>query len=494
MSMPIQRQSESFGIFDDGPRFARDRSSHDLPKGLAGLVNSFGPRITAGMLNTRTAGEGLEDTLASSPSEYAGGGVSTSLPGAAAKMIWNGSTMTGQESTPAFNPGPAKAARIASCDYCGEPGHEWDVHPEARADVTAWEREKAGLEFPFGDHHEASRHQAVNVDGMDPSSHAYHQESYGGPYDPGGQWVGDEDGYQTPRREWNPDSGYEPSWLDERNHELVAEDDESGYNWGPEPDHVRGIVGTTASRLPFVGDVRRRIGKEYNDLPPLPGDFSVPDHIGEENNTSAVEPWTDPEEFIKYHNDYFGRESDPTTQRNIRDMSPHSLHDYWQDLESQRGKSGDQIRQERQQSKDKAKELADGLWNAIYPPEEEEGRKAVQGMDTVNRLMDNGWGPEHIKYDEDDQPYAQYQHPSGWTVTDHGGMYKEIGHVATPNESHDVINVGRNVGGQDYHAPFGPADAHSHIEEQLHGDPEETGGYLQYLTQNHPQIRRYKIR
>lgn len=235
MSMPIQRQSESFGIFDDGPRFARDRSSHDLPKGLAGLVNSFGPRITAGMLNTRTAGDDLDAALAD-PSKYAGGGVSTSLPGAAAKMIWNGSTMTGQESTPAFNPGPAKAARIASCDYCGEPGHEWDVHPEARADVAAWEREKAGMEFPFGDHHEASRHQAVNVDGMDPSSHAYHEESYGGPYDPGGQWLGDEDGGPAPRRDWNPNSGYEPSYLDEQNHELVAGDDESGYNWGPEPD------------------------------------------------------------------------------------------------------------------------------------------------------------------------------------------------------------------------------------------------------------------
>lgn len=55
MSMPIQRQSEAFGIFDDGPRFARDRASHDLPRGLAGLLNSTGPRITAGLLNTRQA-------------------------------------------------------------------------------------------------------------------------------------------------------------------------------------------------------------------------------------------------------------------------------------------------------------------------------------------------------------------------------------------------------------------------------------------------------
>lgn len=55
MSMPIQRQSEQYGVFDDGPRFARDRSSTDLPKGLAHLINTSGPRIQAGLLNTREA-------------------------------------------------------------------------------------------------------------------------------------------------------------------------------------------------------------------------------------------------------------------------------------------------------------------------------------------------------------------------------------------------------------------------------------------------------
>lgn len=55
MSMPIQRQSEQFSVFDSGPRWERDRPSHDLPKGLAGLVNSMGPRISSGLLNTRLA-------------------------------------------------------------------------------------------------------------------------------------------------------------------------------------------------------------------------------------------------------------------------------------------------------------------------------------------------------------------------------------------------------------------------------------------------------
>jgi len=56
MSMPIQRQSEQFAAFDTSPRWARDRESYDLPKGLAGLINTTGPRITGGLLNTREAG------------------------------------------------------------------------------------------------------------------------------------------------------------------------------------------------------------------------------------------------------------------------------------------------------------------------------------------------------------------------------------------------------------------------------------------------------
>ncbi|AOT27591.1 hypothetical protein SEA_BADGER_84 [Mycobacterium phage Badger] len=38
------------------------------------------------------------------------------------------------------------------CDYCGGFGHDWSVHPEARADVRSWESERNRLEFPFGDY------------------------------------------------------------------------------------------------------------------------------------------------------------------------------------------------------------------------------------------------------------------------------------------------------------------------------------------------------
>jgi hypothetical protein len=37
-----------------------------------------------------------------------GGGVSTSIPGAMGKLMWDGSAMTGQEDAPEFNPGPKR--------------------------------------------------------------------------------------------------------------------------------------------------------------------------------------------------------------------------------------------------------------------------------------------------------------------------------------------------------------------------------------------------
>lgn len=80
---------------------------------------------------------------------------------------------------------------------------------------------------------------AVNTDGMDPDSHAYHVEL---PQGRGGEvtWVDDAETYgRNPRRRWDPDFGWEQTDEDERRAEGVAEDDESGYNWGPEPSPDR---------------------------------------------------------------------------------------------------------------------------------------------------------------------------------------------------------------------------------------------------------------
>lgn len=61
-------------------------------------------RRTAGT-STPSVGEGGASFSEIGPSLQAGS-ASVSVPGAIGKAMWNGSTMTGQESTPAFNPGP----------------------------------------------------------------------------------------------------------------------------------------------------------------------------------------------------------------------------------------------------------------------------------------------------------------------------------------------------------------------------------------------------
>lgn len=38
-----------------------------------------------------------------------------------------------------------KAAMDEVCDYCGEHGHQWQKHPEAHADVAAWQAEYARM-------------------------------------------------------------------------------------------------------------------------------------------------------------------------------------------------------------------------------------------------------------------------------------------------------------------------------------------------------------
>lgn len=189
MSMPIQRQSEAFGYFDEGPRHARDRSSTDLPRGLAGLINTSGPRITGGLLNTRTA---------------------------------------------------------------------------------------------------------VNTDGMDPNSHAYG----GGAGDPLFGEFG-HDGYDyegVSRGEFNHRMrGYDPDEASARRREEIEdEDDDSGYNWGPEPHH--------ASRHPF--DRTAACQACGGDLLPERGSGWV--HVDESDDDHDPEP-----DDTDFDNDEYGEHLDP---------------------------------------------------------------------------------------------------------------------------------------------------------------------------------------
>jgi hypothetical protein len=94
-------------------------------------------------------------------------------------------------------------------NYPPPPGHPHDVQ-----NVHA-------LEYP---------HYQDDVDPGSPQDHAQRTYPEFSPYDSGG---GGE-------RQWNEGSGYEPTAHEEHMGELAADDDDSGYNWGPPPDpHYR---------------------------------------------------------------------------------------------------------------------------------------------------------------------------------------------------------------------------------------------------------------
>jgi hypothetical protein len=46
------------------------------------------------------------------------------------------------------------ASGASDCDFCGQRGHDYTAHPEAVADVRAWQGQLQKEEFPFGDHRE----------------------------------------------------------------------------------------------------------------------------------------------------------------------------------------------------------------------------------------------------------------------------------------------------------------------------------------------------
>lgn len=77
----------------------------------------YSRRTAAPMTSVGEGGSGLAD-MGTAMMSGQGGAVSTSLPGAIAKGVWNGSTTTGQEPTPAFNPGPKAAGlRLAAAAF-----------------------------------------------------------------------------------------------------------------------------------------------------------------------------------------------------------------------------------------------------------------------------------------------------------------------------------------------------------------------------------------
>lgn len=133
---------------------------------------------------------------------------------------------------------------------------------EERPDLPSTERVGEFLGGPrVGTGQLNPRHRvAVGTDHMDPDDHAYNTEDIS-VFGPG------ED------RHWDPNTGYQPSPRDEQRAEAVADDDDSGYNWGPTPHFDPGAE--PGPHPDFHGDAPHPFGTPVYQ--PHPGD---PERLG----------------------------------------------------------------------------------------------------------------------------------------------------------------------------------------------------------------------
>lgn len=124
--MEIQRQADYYGL-----GYPEHREARMSPAQIAALTR--GPEITPGLLNLRSAAAPASDLIAPELKDD-----HTGVDDVAEVF--------------AENPIVKKKRKTSACDYCGKPGHDWDVHPEARADVAEYQKEMHRQEFPFGDY------------------------------------------------------------------------------------------------------------------------------------------------------------------------------------------------------------------------------------------------------------------------------------------------------------------------------------------------------
>jgi hypothetical protein len=151
----------------------------------------------------------------------------------------------------------------------------------------------------------------------------------------------------------------------------------------------------------------------------------------------------------------------------------------------------------RQQSKEKARGIADALWegghNALDPGGTAESRQSEENTATASDMMgryDGGRGK--IKFDPDDEggrPYYEREHhhddgcPSGWYARHYGAPFAGVYHRATGDEQHDTIHLpvhpedtGKMI--QRLHPQFGDADLGAALKE-WHDQPDGTRRHIE---------------
>ena len=174
----------------------------------------------------------------------------------------------------------------------------------------------------------------------------------------------------------------------------------------------------------------------------------------------------------------------------------------------------------RQQSKEKARGIAENLWGGVMdvldPGGTDESRRTEHKTRVLNDLMHRYQGGQAHPltpgrfgaddYDRDGdgegEPYYEVADPggSGWTARDYGGPNLHIYHQATPNEAHDLVDAGdpatRNSHDRQKPPGYGHEEMHTDLQHWIHGDPDDEDAYgvgADYA-RNDPAISRWQRR
>lgn len=189
---------------------------------------------------------------------------------------------------------------------------------------------------------------------------------------------------------------------------------------------------------------------------------------------------------------------DPHVSRRKRAVSDEEI---WKGLDLPKAEDT-----HREVTRQKGKDLADALMAPMYEPyggeENYHLHQANEGMMALKRRYEGGSGKFGFDHEDDGgDPYYEIKHPSGWTIRHYSdGPHAEIRHRATPDESHEVFDIGDPNGpkgmGEWEHPPetFGHKDLKALLDHWHSGPEEETGGAREYLEGQYgdPRIKRWK--
>lgn len=160
--------------------------------------------------------------------------------------------------------------------------------------------------------------------------------------------------------------------------------------------------------------------------------------------------------------------------------------------------------EKRQQSKERAKGIADALYEGMHqifdpgstPESRESDRNLQRGQDLMTRY-EGGRGK--VKFDSDEeggQPYYEREHyldngkPSGWYVKHYGGTHADIYHRATGDSAHDMTWL-KSERFPDGTEQLSPAYGDEDLAADLKDWHDEEGGSRQHFETEDPRYDRH---